>query len=614
MNSLVAGNSICQASLETHPKTNLCEVDDPDETCVKTVVNSNVDPDPEITFNCNAQSHEQPNSDNVPKVTDKSSNNGKSTVPKTNVEIPENDEDDELRFKKLHDRLTIFEEGVIKNTNSVLAVHLVLKQIQEKIDTVCHTAETMNKKFESLGNQKEKSPCGLNDKYIEELRSKHSVQLTSVKNKLDMCEKENQYHKNKLSELQKENDKLNLCNEQLKESNETLRIQFYEQKAISEEKESNIHKLQDRLMSIESEINGEKWQTVKPKVKDKTLQVDLSKHDENQSVMNDAPNTEIVDLVNTDELNASKSQDEVITEIETVDLILLHDSVCKHINLNRFLAGSTSKGRSYTTYTISEAAEKLKQLPRVKTLVLHVAVNDLKSQDSAVHCFERYKSLIDEAQNKSDKLIWSLPLPSDEQPLQSNIVAFNSLVLSSFNNSTNIIINKNDNFAENNCVIKKFYVDSIHVNATQGTKLLASNLKRAVFGPKRPSVNPPVSRPTHSNNQSHGSMNMMNSAPRYIQQQQHQRIQNRVNQSGRTVNNSLPFQGNGNYNLNNLPFRGINPQPYIPGLNTSQQRLEGNRYQGFQGYQTQYGQNKEFMANRLTNSIKSAVLDMLNFQ
>ena len=109
-------------------------------------------------------------------------------------------------------------------------------------------------------------------------------------------------------------------------------------------------------------------------------------------------------------------------------------------------------------------------------------------------------------------------------------------------------------------------------------------------------------------------MNMMNSAPRYIQQQQHQRIQNRVNQSGRTVNNSLPFQGNGNYNFNNLPFRGINPQPYIPGLNTSQQRLEGNRYQGFQGYQTQYGQNKEFMANRLTNSIKSAVLDMLNFQ
>ena len=66
--------------------------------------------------------------------------------------------------------------------------------------------------------------------------------------------------------------------------------------------------------------------------------------------------------------------------------------------------------------------------------------------------------------------------------------------------------------------------------------------------------------------------------------------------------------------FNNLPFRGINPQPYIPGLNTSQQRLEGNRYQGFLGYQTQYGQNKEFMANRLTNSIKSAVLDILNFQ
>lgn len=87
--------------------------------------------------------------------------------------------------------LSIFEDGVIKNTTSVLEVHTVLKQIQGiKLDNISYAAQVhSNKIFDSLANQEEKSSCTLNDKYIKELCAKHSVELASVKNKLDMQEK-----------------------------------------------------------------------------------------------------------------------------------------------------------------------------------------------------------------------------------------------------------------------------------------------------------------------------------------------------------------------------------------------------------------------------------------
>ena len=87
----------------------------------------------------------------------------------------------------------------------------------------------------------------------------------------------------------------------------------------------------------------------------------------------------------------------------------------------------------------------------------------------------------------------------------------------------------------------------------------------------------------------------------------------------RNTNKQLPIQGNynnfqaqdRNFSQEHIPNQ---PQPYMTGLNTSYQRREGNRNHGFQSYQAPYGQNKEFLAIRLTNSIKSAVFDMLNFQ
>ena len=650
VNSLIAEKDLLSSN--PVPPLNTCgtfeHAESDDETFVKSVVSpSDPDPDTEIIFNLGSNVRSVPYVSPVKKQSVGENNSELNKQPNldklhetSKVENHTSSCDDDLydsRFKKLHDRLSIFEDGVIKNTTSVLEVHTVLKQIQSKLDNISHAAQVQsNKLFDSLANQKEKSSCTLNDKYIKELCAKHSVELASVKNKLDMQEKENQYHKEKLSDLRKENNKLNQLNEQLKESNENIRIQYYEQKAVLEEKDSNIHKLQDRLQSIESELNGEKWQSVKPKSKDKSLQVELNELDpiEEQPSTNDTSNIEFVDLVNSN-TNSSKSQDqEIVVEPEPIDFVLLHDSVCKHINLNRFLSGTTcaSKGKSYTTFTIAEATEKLQQLPHVKNLVLHVAVNDLKNQDSAVQCFERYKSLIGDAQNKTDKLLLSLPLPSDEQPLQSNIVAFNSLVQTSFSNTTNIIINKNDNFAEKEGVNKKFYADSIHVNSSQGTKLLASNLKRAVFGPKISyAVRPAVPRSSYSDNKSQGElysnivrdrrpMNMMNNVPRFTPQHQNHRFPNHVSQgSVRNTNKQLPIQGNynnfqaqdRNFSQEHIPNQ---PQPYMTGLNTSYQRREGNRNHGFQSYQAPYGQNKEFLAKRLTNSIKSAVFDMLNFQ
>ena len=77
-------------------------------------------------------------------------------------------------------------------------------------------------------------------------------------------------------------------------------------------------------------------------------------------------------------------------------------------------------------------------------------------------------------------------------------------------------------------IIKKLYQDNIHLNSDQGTRVLAGNLKRALFGPVRdlngppsqryiPNITPgPPGRPRQHNNFRVG----FNKSPSYPQTQQ----------------------------------------------------------------------------------------------
>lgn len=191
VNSLIAEKDLLSSNMV--PPLNTCgtfeHAESVDEIFVKSVVSpSDLDTDTEIVFNLGSNVRSVPYVSPVKKQSVGENNSELNKQPNlnklhetSNVENPTSSCDDGLydsRFKKLHDRLSIFEDGVIKNTTSVLEVHTVLKQIQGKLDNISHAAQVhSNKIFDSLANQKEKSSCTLNNKYIKELCAKHSVDI-----------------------------------------------------------------------------------------------------------------------------------------------------------------------------------------------------------------------------------------------------------------------------------------------------------------------------------------------------------------------------------------------------------------------------------------------------
>ena len=76
------------------------------------------------------------------------------------------------------------------------------------------------------------------------------------------------------------------------------------------------------------------------------------------------------------------------------DIVMLHDSICKDIDINRLLRNTNRCGHKYTTDTIPEI-QKLctEKLEHVATIILHVGINDLKTI-SVEEVFSDYENAI----------------------------------------------------------------------------------------------------------------------------------------------------------------------------------------------------------------------------
>jgi hypothetical protein len=189
-------------------------------------------------------------------------------------------------------------------------------------------------------------------------------------------------------------------------------------------------------------------------------------------------------------------------------LTLIHDSICSHISMDKFTENSEFIGVKTWAPTIPEAEDAIDTLNYSDVTIIHVGVNDLKTKN-VEDCFKSYERLISATEKKSERVIISLVLPCAHQPLNSKILGFNNLITSTFKPTEKLNINYNGNFSSHGEIISKFFKsDLLHLNQTEGTKLLAGNLKRAVYrsSPKK-SYKPDQQEPPRPSSNKHPNWN-----------------------------------------------------------------------------------------------------------
>ena len=68
--------------------------------------------------------------------------------------------------------------------------------------------------------------------------------------------------------------------------------------------------------------------------------------------------------------------------------ILLHDSICKDINLQLLLKGNRENSEKTFTPTTKEVRNYLQKINQAETTIMHVGINDLKTKPVDVVCSE----------------------------------------------------------------------------------------------------------------------------------------------------------------------------------------------------------------------------------
>ena len=198
---------------------------------------------------------------------------------------------------------------------------------------------------------------------------------------------------------------------------------------------------------------------------------------------------------------------DVNTKDNSGDVLFLHDSICNEIEIGRLLAGSGCKGDKHRTYTIQDASEFLGTVHHARTTILHVGINDLKT-NSAEDTFRFYNELVNKAISKSDKVVLSLLTPSLAKYLNNKVQEMNEMIVFKFNREDKISICHNNNFCINGVINENLFFNNTRLSRDHGIKVLASNLRRTLFPnmqPKKTNLpykqqhSPRYRDPTHHN-------------------------------------------------------------------------------------------------------------------
>ena len=408
----------------------------------------------------------------------------------------------------LKSRLTTIENSVVKFTDHVLDTHSVLKNIESAMNEKEKENTIALKSIQSMKDMQLKLFDLIKGTYIqnestpfEHIKEAHQREINALNSRLKDNEKEREHLRARIRELEREvevrKDAYAAESDKLKDTIDSTCKKYEAEKTHVLELQKEVKDLRSELQTINYDIEGGKWETNNPA---KFTQTSSSAEVESQRNIHNHPAGASASIQNISNSGITPETDFINVDPDEIsikeDILLLHDSVCKHINMNRLTTGTTKKGVSLRSPTIMDANDTVgKMNNRCERIVMHVGINDLRNERATVpEIFSNFKILVENALKKADKVVISLPLPCEDQPLQSYIASFRSLVLSEYSQSQRVIICKNENFISNEMIIKKLYQDNIHLNSDQGTRVLAGNLKRALFGPVRDLNGPPSQR------------------------------------------------------------------------------------------------------------------------
>ena len=156
------------------------------------------------------------------------------------------------------------------------------------------------------------------------------------------------------------------------------------------DKDKQIDNLQDRLQHYMYDSNGNPWNNV-----------------ENRRSNNSPSYTNI-------EISCKP-------KLQNYEVLFMHDSICHDIDIHRLLAKSDHKGVKQTTYTVNQATEFLEKVGKCDLIMVHVRINDLKSQ-SVETVFPKFVELINEAKSKENEVLISMLTPAREDALDKKVI------------------------------------------------------------------------------------------------------------------------------------------------------------------------------------------------
>ena len=282
-------------------------------------------------------------------------------------------------------RLDVFEKTLVECTEKLTKSIEIQNENKAEVRNEISRLASQVKSAKSLGNVEGPDPSQI-QQLQKQVKDKDSV-ICKLQNEIVHLKQENSFIREIMSkekdtlvkdlklEIQKlRNDKVNLQkeNEQLQ-----LTVQFKEEsmeniKLASEErlrdKDKLVENIQDRLQSYLYDAQGGAWSQVN------------SSHEERSKIEDSENAQENINITREPCLERGKTEN---SRKDSFEVLMLHDSICRDIDIHRLLQDTGKKGEKVVTYTIPDVLKFCDdKLEHASILILHVGINDLKKNVS----------------------------------------------------------------------------------------------------------------------------------------------------------------------------------------------------------------------------------------
>ena len=396
-----------------------------------------------------------------------------------------------VKLTKAFAAIIAHQDESIANQNTLM---VKMNDIKAKPNAT-QTSSASDKSFKEMEKQLESMKKTL--KQAEQTHTADIRKLTDEhKRETDKCKRE-------IEELRSKVINGDILNEKLSSKIEASEISSHELKNSYEARLQDKEKLiQDILSSRRTENDGENWETVN---KRKMSYSSAAKADR----VSPGRHTNSTGDSMRDKREDREPHQTRNNTSNSGGIHLIHDSTCKLINVTKLTARAGNNGSRMYAPTIEHAREAVNKLHESEVIIIHTGVNNLKSQ-SPEYVASQYRTLLQEASRKADRVVLSLPIPSLTKPWNDKINQFKRLVVNDVRDSPVITVCNNNNFNHYDNPIPRYFADDVHPNE-EGSRVLAGNLIRCVFKPQTTQLNSNSYRPRNSrysnmSNRSHESL------------------------------------------------------------------------------------------------------------